>query len=64
MEAVERFGVVRGGLMACARVLRCHPFVRGGYDPIIKPEPHCEAAIHESIEGSSRPYHRAILGQR
>ena len=36
MEAVERYGVVRGGVMAFTRVLRCHPFVRGGYDPVMK----------------------------
>jgi putative membrane protein insertion efficiency factor len=36
MEAVERYGVVRGGLMAAWRVLRCHPFVKGGYDPVVK----------------------------
>jgi len=36
MEAVERYGVLRGGAMACGRVLRCHPFVRGGYDPVVK----------------------------
>jgi putative membrane protein insertion efficiency factor len=35
MEAVERYGVLRGGLMALWRVLRCHPFVRGGYDPVV-----------------------------
>jgi uncharacterized protein len=34
MEAVERYGVFRGGLMALARLLRCHPFARGGYDPV------------------------------
>jgi len=34
MEAVERYGVVRGSWMAMARVLRCHPFAKGGYDPV------------------------------
>jgi len=36
MEAVERYGALRGGVMALARLLRCHPFVRGGYDPVLK----------------------------
>lgn len=36
MEAVERYGVLRGGFMALVRLLRCHPFVRGGYDPVVK----------------------------
>ncbi len=36
MEAVERYGAFRGGLMAAWRVLRCHPFVKGGYDPVVK----------------------------
>jgi uncharacterized protein len=35
-EAVERFGVLRGGVMAAGRLLRCHPFVKGGYDPVIQ----------------------------
>ena len=36
MEAVERYGAVRGGMMALWRVLRCHPFSRGGHDPVVK----------------------------
>jgi putative membrane protein insertion efficiency factor len=36
MEAVERFGVLRGGVKAFLRLLRCHPFAHGGHDPVIK----------------------------
>lgn len=34
LGAVERHGAIRGTWMALGRILRCHPFVRGGYDPV------------------------------
>ena len=39
MEAVDRLGVVRGGAKAIWRLLRCHPFAKGGLDPVVKTSP-------------------------
>ncbi|MGO9125924.1 MAG: membrane protein insertion efficiency factor YidD [Terriglobales bacterium] len=36
LEAVERYGVMRGSAKAVWRVLRCHPLTRGGLDPVVK----------------------------
>lgn len=34
MQAVERYGAVYGGYLAARWLLRCHPFAKGGYDPV------------------------------
>lgn len=39
MEAVERYGVVVGGMKAVWRLLRCHPFALGGFDPVVAKQP-------------------------
>lgn len=34
LEAIERFGAIKGGFMTLWRILRCNPFSSGGYDPV------------------------------
>ena len=34
LQAIEKHGFFKGGFMATGRILRCHPFSPGGYDPI------------------------------
>jgi hypothetical protein len=34
LEAVDRYGVMRGVGMGTKRLLRCHPFCEGGFDPV------------------------------
>ena len=34
LVAIERFGVLKGGLLTLWRILRCNPFSKGGFDPV------------------------------
>ncbi len=33
-EAIEKYGPFKGSYLAAKRLLRCHPFAKGGYDPL------------------------------
>ncbi|MBA2714361.1 MAG: membrane protein insertion efficiency factor YidD [Rubrobacteraceae bacterium] len=34
LQAIEKYGVLKGAFMGVLRVARCHPFARGGFDPV------------------------------
>lgn len=34
LQAVEKYGAVKGGWLGTKRILKCHPFNSGGYDPL------------------------------
>jgi len=55
MEAIAVHGAARGSWMALGRLLRCHPFVRGGYDPV--PHAGCE---HKIPGAAPTPLNRTV----
>ncbi len=34
IEAIEKYGAIKGGMLTIWRILRCNPFAKGGYDPV------------------------------
>jgi len=34
LDAIEKYGALKGSFMAIKRILRCHPYNKGGYDPV------------------------------
>ena len=47
-EAIEKYGAIKGGLLASWRILRCNPFSKGGYDPVPGPKSSTETGGMET----------------
>ncbi len=35
IAALRKYGIIKGGLLAVGRILRCNPWSKGGYDPLL-----------------------------
>ena len=49
VQAIERYGILRGSVLAAWRLLRCNPWSHGGYDPV----------EHQHLFGARAATHRA-----
>lgn len=54
VEAVERFGALKGGWLAIKRILKCHPFHPGGVDPVPEKWPIKKTRRLASHKGKDR----------
>lgn len=50
IEAIQVHGAGRGSALALGRLLRCHPFVRGGYDPVPQAHACCDHKIQTAAD--------------
>lgn len=58
MEAVDKYGALKGSVKAAGRIMRCHPWHPGGYDPVSKiPKPESEEFVSqdEDVRNNKQP---------
>jgi len=55
LQALEDHGAWKGALLTARRLLKCHPFNPGGYDPVPEPKENITLQISNCIETGSYP---------
>ncbi|MBB5321761.1 membrane protein insertion efficiency factor YidD [Marinobacter oulmenensis] len=55
IEAIQHHGAIKGSCLAGARLLRCHPWAEGGYDPV----PGTEPTASDSTSRDTSPVERS-----
>jgi len=61
LDALERHGAMAGSWLAVRRVLRCHPWSEGGYDPVPEAEPR-RASTRRAVASAARRSRAASHG--
>lgn len=54
LDAYRLYGPIRGTRLTVGRIFRCHPFVKGGYDPVPIPDKDLHAEPNEDEKGAPR----------
>ncbi|WP_353669175.1 membrane protein insertion efficiency factor YidD [Marinomonas sp. THO17] len=52
IQAIERFGIIKGSYLSMRRLLKCHPWHEGGEDPVPEKEPH-QSCCHNADSPSN-----------
>lgn len=55
LDAYRTYGPIRGTRLTLGRILRCHPFVKGGYDPVPIPDTDARDTDTEDEKGAPHP---------
>lgn len=57
IQAIKRFGVIKGGYLGIKRLARCHPMCEGGLDPVPETYPNKRSKKHEKDTDKERHHH-------